>query len=172
MFRKRKRKGNRTRTLGMDERARTCGECGKALESPLRCSRCRARWYCSAACKRANWPRHKSSCHAPAAAPPPSASSVVSPAPALAAATSSQRPAGMPRVGHHEAAVTQVDRSAGTRRDLAPDPVKFPSQLRVFSFVPSPDGLNENLLVLLHGLGASSLPSSASCSITGCTVMA
>ena len=49
--------------------------------------------------------------------------------------------------------VTQVDRSAGTRRDVAPDPARFPSLLRVFSYVPSPDGLNENLLILLHGLG-------------------
>lgn len=36
---------------------------------------------------------------------------------------------------------------------MAPDPARFPSLLRVFSYVPSPDGLNENLLILLHGLG-------------------
>jgi hypothetical protein len=109
-----------------------CGQCGKQLATPLRCSRCRARWYCSPECQRTDWPKHKSTCHPPAAA--------TAPVP---------QQAKMPRVGP---VVEQVNRVA-SKRDLVPDPAKFPSRLRVFAFVPSPDGLNENLLILLHGLG-------------------
>ena len=35
----------------------------------------------------------------------------------------------------------------------APSPSLFPPSLRSFEFVPAPDGVAENLLILLHGRG-------------------
>ena len=59
-----------------------CDACGKTVAELKRCSRCRAAAYCSTACQRTAWPRHKDHCRrAPKAAPAPAA-----PAPAPAAA--------------------------------------------------------------------------------------
>eukprot|EP00658_Telonema_sp_P-2_P045695 TRINITY_DN3368_c0_g1_i6.p1 TRINITY_DN3368_c0_g1~~TRINITY_DN3368_c0_g1_i6.p1 ORF type:complete len:268 (+),score=35.33 TRINITY_DN3368_c0_g1_i6:134-937(+) len=38
-----------------------CGTCGVELAG-LRCSRCRAAWYCSKQCQRSDWKQHKLSC--------------------------------------------------------------------------------------------------------------
>ena len=45
----------------LDRKDGTCGFCGKA---PVwqRCARCRAVFYCDAACQRDDWQRHKSLC--------------------------------------------------------------------------------------------------------------
>jgi hypothetical protein len=43
-----------------------CAACGVVPLKPMRCARCRAASYCSAACQRAAWPEHKLLC-APAA---------------------------------------------------------------------------------------------------------
>lgn len=42
------------------EQQHVCGVCGKV--ATLRCSRCKAVWYCAAACQKAHWPTHKQSC--------------------------------------------------------------------------------------------------------------
>ena len=56
--------------------AKTCAHCGGADPKPpatklLRCGRCKAVNFCSAACQRAHWPTHRGSCVA--AAPKPTA---------------------------------------------------------------------------------------------------
>ena len=45
---------------------RTCSQTGKWEK----CGRCQNEWYCSAACQKADWRRHKTECHAAAAAAP------------------------------------------------------------------------------------------------------
>ena len=40
----------------------TCGNCKKDLERKFLCSRCRSVVYCSAACQRAAWNKHKADC--------------------------------------------------------------------------------------------------------------
>ena len=63
-----------------------CDACGKTVAELKRCSRCRAAAYCSTACQRTAWPRHKDHCRrAPKAAPAPAApapAAVPAPAPA------------------------------------------------------------------------------------------
>lgn len=41
---------------------KSCGHCCRAGESLLRCSRCKASYYCDAACQKAHWPSHKVIC--------------------------------------------------------------------------------------------------------------
>ena len=80
-------KDGRFRAASADDPAAArdaCDACGKtfAVAELKRCSRCRAAAYCSTACQRTAWPRHKDHCRrAPKAAPAPAA-----PAPAPAAA--------------------------------------------------------------------------------------
>jgi hypothetical protein len=54
------------------ELRRVCGVCGKSqgqIEGNiLKCSKCLAAYYCSAACQLVDWPKHKAVCKAPAAA--------------------------------------------------------------------------------------------------------
>lgn len=45
---------------------RVCASCG-SNPGTLRCAKCKARWFCSQPCQRADWPTHKVSCKAPAA---------------------------------------------------------------------------------------------------------
>ena len=40
-----------------------CMNCNKALKSPMLCSGCHVRRYCSATCQRFEWPEHKKLCH-------------------------------------------------------------------------------------------------------------
>lgn len=39
-----------------------CRNCGEAFEKCKRCSVCKITYYCSVACQRADWPRHKATC--------------------------------------------------------------------------------------------------------------
>ena len=50
-----------------------CAACGRALDrpKPLRCSRCKAAYYCNQECQRAHWRAHKPHCTAAAAAAAP-----------------------------------------------------------------------------------------------------
>ena len=82
--------------------AKTCAHCGGADPKPpatklLRCGRCKAVNFCSAACQRAHWPTHRGSCVAAAPKPtaPPAATATVdvpaSTAPAANAAAADAR---------------------------------------------------------------------------------
>ena len=43
-------------------RPRTCDTCFRLTTDPKRCSRCRAKIYCSVACQRLDWPEHAREC--------------------------------------------------------------------------------------------------------------
>ena len=43
-------------------RPRTCAACFRLTTDPKRCSRCRAKIYCSVACQRLDWPEHAREC--------------------------------------------------------------------------------------------------------------
>ena len=43
---------------------RTCAACGKRLLQMLKCSRCKAAFYCDAACQERHWREHKAACGA------------------------------------------------------------------------------------------------------------
>lgn len=51
---------------------RTCGKSGAVAGKVSLCSVCRAEWYCSTACQKADWKRHRKTC-TPAGAPPATA---------------------------------------------------------------------------------------------------
>jgi hypothetical protein len=52
---------SRIRGAGCD----TCGKLRDAAGKLNMCSRCKQRWYCSSACQKTAWPRHKLACRAP-----------------------------------------------------------------------------------------------------------
>ena len=43
---------------------RTCAACGKQQLQMLKCSRCKAAFYCDAACQKRHWREHKAACGA------------------------------------------------------------------------------------------------------------
>ena len=45
---------------------RTCATCSKMALKMLRCSRCKAAFYCDAACQKRHWREHKAACGAAA----------------------------------------------------------------------------------------------------------
>ena len=47
---------------------RTCASCGKQALQMLKCSRCKAAFYCAAACQKRHWREHKAARGAAAAA--------------------------------------------------------------------------------------------------------
>jgi hypothetical protein len=47
------------------DRAATCFACGKHEAALLKCERCRAAYYCDAACQKAHWKDHKGGCRPP-----------------------------------------------------------------------------------------------------------
>eukprot|EP01117_Protostelium_nocturnum_P000413 TRINITY_DN10479_c0_g1_i1.p1 TRINITY_DN10479_c0_g1~~TRINITY_DN10479_c0_g1_i1.p1 ORF type:complete len:323 (+),score=91.28 TRINITY_DN10479_c0_g1_i1:74-1042(+) len=54
-----------------------------------------------------------------------------------------------------------VESKPKQRRKNALDPSKFPSLLNQFEYIPSSDGVDENILILFHGLGDSEKPYAA-----------
>eukprot|EP00485_Elphidium_margaritaceum_P008137 CAMPEP_0202693664 /NCGR_PEP_ID=MMETSP1385-20130828/7710_1 /ASSEMBLY_ACC=CAM_ASM_000861 /TAXON_ID=933848 /ORGANISM="Elphidium margaritaceum" /LENGTH=343 /DNA_ID=CAMNT_0049349373 /DNA_START=14 /DNA_END=1045 /DNA_ORIENTATION=+ len=48
--------------LSSSDESRICGYCGKTKEKMLRCSKCKAVYYCSAMCQRPHWKQHKKTC--------------------------------------------------------------------------------------------------------------
>jgi hypothetical protein len=46
---------------------RTCAACGNQALQMLKCSRCKAAFYCDAACQKRHWREHKAACGAAAA---------------------------------------------------------------------------------------------------------
>jgi hypothetical protein len=45
---------------------RACAACGKEALQMLKCSRCKAAFYCDAACQKRHWQEHKAACGAAA----------------------------------------------------------------------------------------------------------
>jgi hypothetical protein len=43
---------------------RTCAACGQPDVQMLKCSRCKAAFYCGAACQKRHWREHKAACAA------------------------------------------------------------------------------------------------------------
>jgi hypothetical protein len=52
----------------MEVAHRTCADCGKKQMQMHKCSRCKAAFYCDAACQQRHWREHKAACGAAAAA--------------------------------------------------------------------------------------------------------
>ena len=80
-----------------------CLECG--AEASKRCGRCKAVFYCSAACQRAGWPAHKAKC------------GIVVPAPPAPAATT---PSSTPNVRIDAPSSTPAAASAATEEAFVP----------------------------------------------------
>eukprot|EP00976_Prorocentrum_cordatum_P084467 1185658-Prorocentrum_minimum.AAC.6 len=57
---------------------KACGHCGRGSPQTLRCSRCKAVWYCHSVCQRAAWPHHRKQCAPPQ---PPPTSPTITPSP-------------------------------------------------------------------------------------------
>lgn len=110
-----------------------CGDCGKE-GATLRCSRCKRAFYCEKACQQRHWKAHKETC----------------------------RPGALPE-GH--SGVNQPGTTGGgspqelevrpvvVREKRAPTREDFPEGLGEYVYERSSDGVEENLLILLHGLG-------------------
>ncbi|KAG6547357.1 hypothetical protein Mapa_011294 [Marchantia paleacea] len=110
-----------------------CAKCGREAVL-LKCSRCKIVHYCDRECQKQDWGEHKARCRPPAAA-----------------ADSAAR--GSVQLGER-----MVLREVETARDTTkaiPVPETFPVQLRDFEYGSSPDGVDENLLILLHGSGGT-----------------
>jgi hypothetical protein len=52
----------------LEEAHRICAACGAKRLQMLRCSRCKAAFYCDAACQKRHWREHKAACGAATAA--------------------------------------------------------------------------------------------------------
>ncbi|GAQ84429.1 hypothetical protein KFL_001880220 [Klebsormidium nitens] len=115
-----------------------CSECSKE-GAALRCSRCKRVFYCSKACQQRDWPTHKRTC-SPGALP--EAESVVN----QAGTTGGGSPQNL-----------EV-RPVVVREKRAPIREDFPEGLREYVYERSVDGVEENLLILLHGLGDTCKP--------------
>ncbi len=116
---------------------KVCSQCKIPLTAPLRCSRCKTASYCGAACQRAHWATHKPLCQIK---------------PHLPSAPSHNVATVLPQSSNIEQMVR--DQCFKRRLLVAKQPQHaFPPLLQTFSFTPSRDGLHENLLILLHGLG-------------------
>jgi len=83
--------------------------------------------YCSKECQRSNWATHKLSCGKKAV--PTESTTTTTPIIELKQAQSAQ----------------------GSGR--SPIRAQLPAELNIFTWRTSPDGVNSNLLILLHGLG-------------------
>lgn len=53
--------------MSVEKAARLCSSCQTTVPGMSKCARCRVPYYCSAACQRADWPAHKSTCRRDAA---------------------------------------------------------------------------------------------------------
>ena len=75
-----------------DEEGKQCLNCGASFEGLRRCGKCKAAYFCNAACQREVWKEHCKTCVAPAgAAPPPPPD-----APCQAAASGAPAASGVP----------------------------------------------------------------------------
>lgn len=99
----------------------------------VRCSRCKSSFYCDVSCQSKHWTAHKLSCRAP---------------------TSNEFSSSSSSSALEQGSLTlkEVPRVSEVRKN-APNAQDFPSELRDFSYSSSGDGVDENLLILLHGLG-------------------
>lgn len=117
-----------------------CASCCKQ-SAKLRCSRCKSAFYCDVSCQSKHWEAHKISCRAPSSnefsGSSSSSSRISSISTALEQGSLSLKE--VPRV-------SEVQKNAPKAQD-------FPWELRDFSYSSSGDGVDENLLILLHGLG-------------------
>lgn len=132
-----------------------CAACGRSGAN-RRCSRCKSVSYCDVECQSKHWLHsHKFRC-----------SSVASEAQRIEKLVGDGRDL---KVAHRDVLTEKLRQGnvvfkevvggsgVGTmksrRRRRAPKPDLFPPQLRDFSYKESADGIDENLLLLLHGLG-------------------
>ncbi|KAI7816833.1 Alpha/Beta hydrolase protein [Gamsiella multidivaricata] len=127
--------------------------------SITRCSRCKVVHYCSETCQRRDWPTHKIACT-------PSTSSTATPTTKATPPTSSSSP---------PSSSTATENKQTSSTPTLPDPSKVlnahpiesktsPTSIRKtspqassttlkFEYQPSPDGVDENLVLFFHGLG-------------------
>ncbi|KAG0002615.1 hypothetical protein BGZ65_002489 [Modicella reniformis] len=151
--------------------------------STTRCSRCKVAHYCSEACQLKNWPTHKIAC-TPSTAPSTvksTTASTTSTATDINSTSNSGRtvPDGTPTLPDPNEVlnVRPVDPHTPNYPPLRKVPPQGWSTSLKFEYQPSADGVDENLVLFLHGLGdkikpnfvrlsqSLQLPQSATCCI-------
>ncbi|KAF8927834.1 Alpha/Beta hydrolase protein [Dissophora ornata] len=115
--------------------------------SVTRCSRCKMAHYCSGDCQRLDWPTHKIAC-TPTTAPASKATPTMAPAPVL---PDPSKPLNVYPVE------TPKEAASGGSAAASPPVRKAHPQISStklkFEYQPSPDGVDENLVLFFHGLG-------------------
>ena len=95
-----------------DEEGKRCLNCDASFEGLRRCGKCKAAYFCNAACQREVWKEHCKTCVAPAgAAPPPPPE-----APGQAAASGAPAAAGQPPAAPEQKYTPEQIKQEGLRR--------------------------------------------------------
>ena len=95
-----------------DEEGKRCLNCGASFEGLRRCGKCKAAYFCNAACQREVWKEHCKTCVAPAgAAPPPPPE-----APGQGAASGAPAAAGAPPAAPEQKYTPEQIKREGLRR--------------------------------------------------------
>jgi hypothetical protein len=116
-----------------------CGHC-KREGAILRCSRCKSAFYCDRACQQRHWPAHKPSCKAGGLRETDTGVN-----------KEVRNGGGLPQHLEGRPVVVQEKRAELTGE-------VFPEGLGDFLYQRSADGVEENLLIMLHGLGDTCKP--------------
>ena len=95
-----------------DEEGKRCLNCDASFEGLRRCGKCKAAYFCNAACQRVVWKEHCKTCVAPAgAAPPPPPE-----APGQGAASGAPAAAGSPPAAPEQKYTPEQIKQEGLRR--------------------------------------------------------
>ncbi|KAF9432020.1 hypothetical protein BGZ76_011400 [Entomortierella beljakovae] len=114
--------------------------------STTRCSQCKLSHYCSAKCQRKDWPTHKIACTPASKVTPPTSKNNTE----KNSSTSNTKSA--PVLPDPDKTLN-VEPVSSSGPPLIRKPPLASSTRLVFEYAPSQDGVDENLVIFLHGLG-------------------